>query len=248
MKHFLFCLIGLFIAHSAFADDRALELIKKLEKNSRGETFSGDLAMTITQRGNSRAMTIRFWSKGRDHALIRILSPARDKGTGNLRVNTDLWQYLPRVNKTIKIPSSMLFQSWMGSDFSNDDLVKSSSLEKDYNHVYVGEEKVEGNSAVKIECTPKPDAKIVWGKVIVWVSPKEGALYRQDFYTEAGKLIKQLKGYQLKTYGKYTIPTRMTMQDFSKKESLTELVYSKVEFDSPLSTDLFTQKELEKSL
>lgn len=252
----IFSAQSVLLTQVSLADTRALDLIKKLEKNSRGETFKGDLTMTVTQRGHSRTLDIRFWSRGREHALVRILAPARDKGTGNLRVNTDLWQYLPRVNKTIKVPSSMLFQSWMGSDFSNDDLVKSSSLEKDYTHAYVGEEilardgKNEGSSvkAIKIECTPKPNAKIVWGKVIVWVTPKEGALYQQDFYTEAGKLIKQLKGYDLKSYGKYMIPTRMTMQDFSKKESKTELKYSQVEFDSAIATEFFTQKELEKSL
>lgn len=241
-------LVALLLTQATFADDKALELIKKLERNSRGETFSGDLSMTVTQRGQSRKLSIRFWSEGRDQALIRILEPARDRGTGNLRIKTDLWQYLPRVNKTIKVPSSMLFQSWMGSDFSNDDLIKSSSIESDYTHKTLGEEKLGENTAIRIECTPKPHAKIVWGKVIVWVSPKEGALYQEDFYTEAGKLIKQLKGYNLKTFGKYTIPTRLTMQDFSKKESMTEIIYSKVEFDKPITKETFTQKELEKSL
>lgn len=232
----------------ALADDKALDLIRKLEKNSRGETFSGDLAMTVTQRGQSRKMSIRFWSRGREEALIRILEPARDKGTGNLRVKTDLWQYLPRVNKTIKVPSSLLFQSWMGSDFSNDDLVKSSSLERDYTHKYIGEETLDGQKAIKIESTPKPDAKIVWGKVYVWVTPAEGALVGQDFHTEAGKLVKKLRGFDQKTYGAYTVPTKMTMQDLSREQSTTEIIYSKIEFDKKFADSLFSLKELEKAL
>lgn len=249
MSKFILVIASLFIFAMGFAaDDKALELVRKLEKNSRGETFSGDMNMTITQRGQSRQIAVRVWSRGRDEALIRVLEPARDRGTGNLRIKTNLWQYLPRVNKTIKIPSSMLFQSWMGSDFSNDDLVKSSSLEHDYEHKYIGEEKINDQLAAKIESIPKPDAKIVWGKVILWLLPKEGALIQQDFYTEAGKLIKQLKGSDPKTFGKYTIPTKVSMQDFSRKESLTEVVYSKVEFDKKLSDALFTLKELEKPL
>ncbi|MGE0634337.1 MAG: outer membrane lipoprotein-sorting protein [Pseudobdellovibrionaceae bacterium] len=230
------------------ADDKALELIRKLEKNSRGETFSGDLAMTVTQRGQTRKMGIRFWSRGREDALIRILEPARDKGTGNLRIKTDLWQYLPRVNKTIKVPSSMLFQSWMGSDFSNDDLMKSSSLERDYDHKFIAEEKVGNQMAAKIESIPKKDAKIVWGKVILWVSPKEGALVQQEFYTEAGKLVKKLRGSDPKTFGAYTIPTKLEMQDLSREQSTTEIIYSKVEFDKKLPDSMFTVKELEKAL
>lgn len=235
-----------FVSSLSFADDKAVQLVRKLEKNSRGETFSGDLAMKITQRGQTRQMEVRFWSRGREEALVRILAPARDKGTGNLRVKNDLWQYLPRVNKTIKVPSSLLFQSWMGSDFSNDDLVKSTSIERDYDHKYIAEEKVGDILAAKIESIPRPDAKIVWGKVILWLTPKEGALVQQDFYTEAGKLVKQLKGYDHKTYGTYTIPLKMTMQDFSRDQSTTEVVYSKVEFDKKFPNDLFTLKELEK--
>ncbi len=242
-----FIVITLFSTLS-YADEKADVLVKKLEKNSRGQTFSGDLAMTVTQRGQTRKMSIRFWSRGREEALIRILEPARDRGTGNLRIKTDLWQYLPRVNKTIKIPSSLLFQNWMGSDFSNDDLVKSSSLERDYTHKYIVEEKIGDQVAAKIESTPKPDAKIVWGKVILWISPKDGALVQQDFYTEKGKLVKQLKGFDPKNFGEYTIPTRLTMQDLTREQSTTEIIYSKVEFDKKFPNSLFTLKELEKSL
>lgn len=232
----------------AAEDGKALELIRKLEKNSRGETFSGDLQMTVAHGSTERKMSIRFWSRGKELALVRILEPARDKGTGNLRVKTDLWQYLPRVEKTIKVPSSLLFQSWMGSDFSNDDLVKSSNLEKDYDHKYIAEEKIDGIEAAKIEGTPKKDSKIVWGKVLFWVTPKTGALVQQEFYTEAGKLVKRLRGYDQKTFGKYTIPTRLTMTDLTKEKSSTELKYAKVEFDKPLADSVFTLKQLEKAL
>lgn len=233
---------------AAFSEDRAAGLIKKLEKNSRGVTFSGDLSMVVRQLGKERKMSVHLISRGTETALVRILEPSRDRGTGNLRIKTDLWQFLPRVNKTIKVPSSMLYQSWMGSDFSNDDLVKSSSFERDYTHKYIGEEKIGDILAEKIESTPKPDAKVVWGKVILWLTPQDGALLQQDFYAENGKLIKQLKGYDLKTFGKYNIPTRMTMQDFSRKESITDIIYSKIEFDKPLKDEIFTLGELEKPL
>lgn len=242
-------LIGLLWAAPVLAEDgKALELIRKLEKNSRGETFSGDLKMNVAHGTTERKMSIRFWSRGKELALVRILEPARDKGTGNLRIKTDLWQYLPRVEKTIKVPSSLLFQSWMGSDFSNDDLVKSSNLEKDYDHKYVGEETIEGVAAAKIEGTPKKDSAIVWGKVFFWVTPDKGALVQQEFYTEAGKLVKRLRGFDQKTFGKYTIPTRLTMTDLTKEKSSTELKYEKVEFDKPLADNVFTLKELEKAL
>ncbi len=233
---------------SEMSDNKALELVRKLEKNSRGETFNGEMNMTVTHGSNVRKLGIRVWSRGKELALVRILEPARDKGTGNLRVKNDLWQYLPRVEKTVKVPSILLFQSWMGSDFSNDDLVKSTSLERDYVHKYIGEEKVGDVTAAKIEGIPKPDAKIVWGKITLWVTPKDGALVEQDFYTEAGKLVKRLKGTDHKTFGKYTIPTKLTMQDLKNENSSTEIVYSRVEFDRILGDEVFTLKELEKRL
>ncbi|MBX3022046.1 MAG: outer membrane lipoprotein-sorting protein [Bdellovibrionales bacterium] len=253
----LLCLLAVFslstqatttAASSGESDAKAVELIRKLERNSRGETFSGDMNMTVDHRGNARKLSIRVWSRGQERVLLRVLEPARDKGTGNLRIKADLWQYLPRVEKTIKVPSSLLFQSWMGSDFSNDDLVKSSHLERDYVHKYIGEESVGDIKAVKIEGMPKPESKIVWGKVIFWVTPKDGALVQQEFYTEAGKLVKQLRGTDHKTFGKYVIPTRLTMRDLTRENSSTEIVYGKVEFDKPLADNVFTLKELEKAL
>ena len=248
MREFLFTMVCFLLSNPAFSEDRASVLIRQLERNSRGVSFSGDLSMVVTQKGKERKMSVHVISRGTETALVRILEPSRDRGTGNLRIKTDLWQYLPRVNKTIKVPSSLLYQSWMGSDFSNDDLVKASSFERDYKHNYIGEDKLGDITAEKIESTPKPEAKIVWGKVILWLTPREGALLQQDFYAENGKLIKQLKGFELKAFGKYHIPTRMTMQDFSRKESLTEITYSKVEFDKPLKDEVFTLKELEKPL
>jgi len=241
-------LVSLFLSLAIHAQDKAAVLVGKLEQNSRGKSFSGELAMTVTQRGQTRNMKVQVTSEGREKALVKILEPSRDRGTGNLRIKTDLWQYLPRVNKTIKVPSSMLFQSWMGSDFSNDDLVKSSSIDRDYTHKYIAEEKVGDILAAKIESTPKPEAKIVWGKVIIWLTPNDGALVQQDFYTEAGKLVKQLKGYDHKAFGKYIIPTKMTMQDFTRKDSKTEIIYSKVEFDNVSGGNIFSLKALEKAL
>lgn len=237
------------IAAPAYAvEERALDLIRKLEKNSRGESFTGEMNMTVDHGSSPRNMSLKVWSRGKDLALVRILEPARDKGTGNLRVKTDLWQYLPRVEKTIKVPSSLLFQSWMGSDFSNDDLVKSSNLERDYTHKFLAEEAVDGVKAVKIESIPKKDSAIVWGKVLFWLTPDKGALVQQEFYTEAGKLVKRLRGYDHKTIGKYTIPMRLTMTDITREKSFTEIKYKQAEFDKTLADNTFTLKELEKAL
>lgn len=229
-------------------DEKAIGLVRKLEQNSRGKTFTGELNMTVAHGSNVRKLGIRVWSRGKEKALVRILFPAREKGTGNLRLKNDLWQYLPRVEKTIKVPSSMLFQSWMGSDFSNDDLVKSTSLESDYAYKSLGEEKIDDLKAEKIEGIPKKEAKIVWGKIILWLTPKEGAMVQQEFYTEAGKLIKRLKGKEHKTFGGYTIPTKLTMEDLTRERSNTEIIYEKVEFDRAISDDIFTLQELEKAL
>jgi outer membrane lipoprotein-sorting protein len=224
------------------------ELVARSEKQVKGDSFKGQMKMTIVRNGSERTLEILSWLKGDDKSLVRILSPAKDRGSGTLRLKLELWQFLPKVERIVKIPASMMLQSWMGSDFSNDDLVKSTSLSRDYTHKLLGSETVNDQRSFKIECTPKTTAPIVWGKVIVWVRESDQSPVKQEYFSERGKLIKTFEGFEFKTFGKRTVPTRVVMTPGKTDGNKTVLVYSKAEFDSAISDSIFTQSHLRSEL
>src|SRR3989338_9216741 len=176
-------ILFLLLSTSAFAvnpaADEAFSLIEKSENHIRGKTFRGKMTMTVENGSNKRTLVLRSWSIGKEKAFVKVLSPAKDRDSGNLRIDLKLWQYLPNIERIIKIPPSLMLQSWMGSDFTNDDLVKTSSLSRDYIHKTLSKEKYQSHNAVKIECIPKPNAPVVCGKVIAWVRAGDGVPLKQ---------------------------------------------------------------------
>lgn len=226
--------------------DEATALIAKSEEHIRGKSFRGKMTMTVENAGQKRTLVLRNWSIGKEKAFVKVVSPAKDRDTGNLRIDLNLWQYLPNIERVIKIPPSLMLQSWMGSDFTNDDLVKTSSLTRDYTHKTLGREKYEGMDAVKIQCTPKPDAPIVWGKVIAWVRAGDGVPLKQEFYSENGELLKSMEGKDVKSFGPRTIPTTLIMRNMKRKDSRTTLHYDEAAFDENIDDAIFTQENLRK--
>jgi outer membrane lipoprotein-sorting protein len=229
---------------TASADKEAYSLIEKSENHIRGKSFRGKMTMTVENNGQVRTLVLKNWSVGREKAFVKILSPAKDRDTGNLRIEMNLWQYLPNIERVIKIPPSLMLQSWMGSDFTNDDLVKTSSLTRDYTHKILGRETYDGHKAVKIECIPKPNAPIVWGKVIAWVREGDGVPLKQEFYSEKNELLKSMEGREVKTFGQRTIPTTLIMRNLKKENSKTTLKYNDVSFDENIPANIFTQENL----
>lgn len=233
---------------SSAAPLSADQRVEAMEKNIEGKSFKSVATMTVKRGDEERTMKMRIWWKGRTHAFIRVLEPKKDSGTGNLRVQTDLWQYLPKVNRIIRVPSSMMLQSWMGSDFSNDDLVRGGSISQDYTHKELSKESVNGIESVKIECTPKPSAPVVWGKINLWVRASDNAMVKQEFYNERGDLVKVMEGEQFQVFSGHAIPTKLTMKNVKKENSATVVSYdiSTVEFDSDIPDNVFTQENLRK--
>jgi outer membrane lipoprotein-sorting protein len=232
------------LAYSMDASKR----VEALEKNMEGKTFKATATMTVKRDSEERNLKMKMWWKDRKFAFVKVLEPKKDAGTGSLRIKMDLWQYLPKVNRIIRVPSSMMLQSWMGSDFTNDDLVRGGSLSNDYTHKELGKEKVAGHDTVKIECTPKPSAPVVWGKIQVWVREADNAPVKQEFYTEKGDMVKVLLGENFQKFGSHTIPTKLSMKNMKKVGSETVISYdpSTVEFDTDISDDLFTQENLRR--
>lgn len=241
---------ALIFSAPAFAALSATERIQAAEKNIEGRSFQALASMTVNKGDEQRHMKMRLWWQERKYALVKILEPAKDRDTGNLRIGMDLWQYLPKVNRIIRIPSSMMLQSWMGSDFSNDDLVRGGSLASDYTHKSEGPEKIGGEATEKITCTPKPTAPIVWGKVVVWVRASDNAPVKQEYYTEHGDLVRVMTGENIQSFGAHHVPTKVTMRNMKKENSSTVITYdvSTIKFDQDLPASLFTQENLRKGL
>jgi outer membrane lipoprotein-sorting protein len=224
----------------------ATEMVTHSEFQSQGESMSATVSMIVEHDQNKRDMKFKIWQTGHDNALVKILSPAKDKDTGSLRIKFDLWQYLPNVNRVIRIPSSMMLQSWMGSDFTNDDLVKASSQSRDYTHTIEGNDKIGDEPIVKILCTPKPDAPVVWGKIRLWLRAKDDVPLRQEFYNEHGELLKSLEGTNVKVIGKHNFPTHLVMSNLKKAGNKTTMDFADVKFDEKIPDTMFTQENLKK--
>ncbi|RZA08017.1 MAG: outer membrane lipoprotein-sorting protein [Proteobacteria bacterium] len=248
MKSAVLCLAAIFAFTPVVyaADSEATQLVEKSETQTRGKSLQAKVSMSVDNGGTHRAMSFRIWSEGKEKALIKVLTPAKDRGTGNLRLDLNLWQYLPNIERVVKIPPSMMLQSWMGSDFTNDDLVKTSSLARDYTHAIEKREDMAGTPSVKIICTPKPDAPVTWGKVILWVRASDAVPLKQEFYLENGELVKVMEGSDIKTFGSHTIPTKLTMRNVKKEGSSTTLEYQKVTFDEKISAKIFSQDNLQR--
>lgn len=254
MNHFklyvAYCVLSCALLGSSFslASNEATELIAKSEMHIRGKSFQAEMQMVVENNSGTRALNMQIWTQGREKALVKVLKPTKDRNTGNLRIGLDLWQYLPNIERIVKIPPSMMLQSWMGSDFTNDDLVKSSSLERDYDHQIESKEMIQGEKAVKIRCLPKPTAPVVWGKVIAWVRAGDGVPLKQEYYSEDGELLKVMEGTQIKSFGSHTIPTHLLMMNLKKKDSRTTLIYDRVIYDETISDKVFTQENLRKAI
>ncbi len=179
----------------------AKEIIRKADDKNRGLSSQGIMTMTVIRPDWTRTVTMKTWSKSREYSLVLITTPARDKGQVFLKIKTEMWNWVPAIDKTIKIPPSMMLQSWMGSDFTNDDLVKQSSIVVDYTHKLLDREKVRDMDCYKIELTPLPDAPVVWGKVIMWVTVSGYDVWMAEYYDEDNKLVNVSNNYDIRRMG-----------------------------------------------
>ncbi len=222
------------------------KIIEKAEDAIKGETAHGKFKMTVETPDYTRDLTMEAWYKGNEKALIVIQSPPREAGNKTLKIGNEMWNYLANTETTIKIPPSMMLQSWNGSDFTNDDLVRESNLAKDYNQSIIGEEEIEGVNCWKIKLLPKPDAPVVWGKLFYWVRKKDKLPAKVDYYDEKDKLMRYMTFTEIKRLGGRDIPTVWTMHNVAEKGHSTTIELLSMEFNINLSDRIFSFRELER--
>jgi outer membrane lipoprotein-sorting protein len=200
--------------------------------------------MIITTPHWERTMTMDCWEKGKDKSLVKITAPAKDVGTVSLKVENNMWNYIPSVEKVVKVPPSMMMQSWMGSDFTNDDLVKESSISRDYDAAIKGKKTLPEGECYILELIPKPEAAVVWGKIVAYVRVSDRVPLMYEYYDEKGKLIRVMEFADIKRMGGRVIPSRWTLIPKTKENRKTVIVLDKIEFNVPISDEVFSLSKL----
>ena len=224
----------------------AEEIVKKAENAIKGKTSHAEIEMIIKTPDYTRDLKMESWWVGNEKALIVTKAPVKEKGNKTLKIENEMWEYLKNTETTIKIPPSMMLQSWNGSDFTNDDLVRESNLNKDYDQKIVGEEKISGEDTWKIQLTPKPDAPVVWGKLYYWVIKKNFLPSVVQYFDEKGNMIRYLIYSDVKNFHGKVIPSRWEMHNKKKEGHSTTIIINDIEFDVNIPDRIFSFRELER--
>jgi len=249
MKRLLAATLVFFAASASAADLDIHDLVDRANKALRGDSSRGRLVMTIENPDWKRSIEVEGWNKDRTFAFIVIRAPAKERGETTLRRKNEMWLWMPKVERVIKIPPTMMHSAWQGSDFTYEDIVKADSIVKDYTHKLLSTKKEEGRTVYHIEALPKPDAPVVWGKVITDVALYDDdsvvPLLEQD-YSERGELIRTITLSDIKMLGGRRVPARLECVPAGKKNQRTILQYKELEFDIPLKDDFFSYQRLQK--
>ncbi len=247
MAVLFFCvlLLGASLPAPSYSN-RAKEILDRIDDLYRGQSAHGRMTMKVVTAHWTREMSLEFWNKGKDKSLIRIVAPAKEKGTATLKSGNEIWNFLPKVKRIIKIPSSMMGGSWMGSHFTNDDLVKESRMADDYDFSISFDGTRENQDVVDITCIPKPQAAVVWGKVVATVRTSDTIPLQVLFYDEDLKLSRTMTFSKVRTMQDRVLPSVTRMVPADKPNEHTEITYHDIQFDQPLEDDLFSLQNLER--
>ncbi|HBC3860466.1 outer membrane lipoprotein-sorting protein [Vibrio parahaemolyticus] len=227
--------------------ESAFDIVQKSDQAMRGKSSYSEATMEIVRPDWTRSMTMKSWTKGTELSLVLVTAPAKDKGSASLKRHREMWNWVPSIERVIKIAPSMLSQSWMGSDFTNDDLINQSSIVVDYQHVLLGNDSFEGDKVWVIEATAKPDAPVVWNKVTLWISQSTYLQRKVEFYDEFDERVNVLTTYDVKELGGRKIATRMEMKPVDKPGNKTIFTTHQAQFDFDINDDFFSQQQM-KSL
>jgi outer membrane lipoprotein-sorting protein len=223
------------------------EIIRKADEKFNGEkTSTSIMAMTIIRPTWERTIEFKNWTSGRDYALTLITAPARDKDQSFLKRQNEMWNWNPTISRLIKLPPSMMSQGWMGSDYTNDDILKESSVVNDYNHEIIGEEEIAGRICYKIKLVAKEDAAVIWGHQLRWIDKKDYLFLKSELYDEDGYLVRTEKGSEIKTMDGRLIPTRIEMIPAEEEDQMTIIEIKEIQFNAPISDNFFSQQNMKR--
>ena len=241
----LVTLVSMATAGSAQAPTDPLEIMNRVQDLYRGASSRAVATMEVVTEHWSRKITMELWSLGEDHTLVRIRAPAKEAGTATLMADDDIWNYLPKVDRTIKVAASMMSGSWMGSHFTNDDLLQESRLVEDYDVKLTFEGERDGVSVWELTLTPKPEAAVVWGHVEYTVRQSDVNPVRVYYYDEDGELARSMEWSEFVNFGGRVMPKLMNMRPADKPDERTTMRYDELEFDVDIDESFFSLRRLQ---
>lgn len=223
---------------------RAQENVDRVAQLLIGKSSIATVKMEISNENGPRNLSMKIWSLGGEKVLIRITSPQQEAGTAILKVGSEIWYYLPKTNRTVMLPPSMTMTSWMGSAFSIDDLVKQNFLTRDYSIATSFEGKRGEVAVYEYTLTPKPEAIVVWGKIVLQVREANLMPAWQGYYDEDGKLVRELTFSDYKTMDGRLMPTHLVMQSANESGVQTTIAYEDISFNKPINDEIFSVDSL----
>ena len=241
-------ILGIIISISnSHADILSAEkILDNVDDLYRSNASHGILTLSVTTVNWQRTLTLEQWSKGEDKSLIKVLKPKKEKGLATLRVDKNMWNYMPKVKRVGKIPSSMMSSSWMGSHFTNDDLVKQSRMAEDYTFSITFEGMNDGKEIIEVTCLPNKEAAVVWGKVEVVVYADDYLPLRMIYYDEDLLLSRSLEFTNIEMMDGKIIPTMMSMIPTNEPGESTTVKWEEIQFDVAIDDDFFSLRKLQQ--
>lgn len=236
----------MFSANGSASRD-AKEIVRIMEENMRGDASYQEMTMETVRPRYTREISMMSWSLDDDYALVYVTAPAREEGTAFLKRGDEMWNYQPRIDRTVKMPPSMMSQSWMGSDFTNDDLVSGTSTVDDYEHELLGEETVDGHECFKIELIPHPETPVAYEKVIYWIHGEYYLPVKVENYDDLGDLVSTMNFRDFKIMGGRRIPSVMEMIPHNKDDQKTIITIEEADYGIDISEDFFSIQNLTRS-
>jgi outer membrane lipoprotein-sorting protein len=221
----------------------ATTIVRDAVNHWRGVASDSVMTMVIHRPAWERSMTIRAWTKGEKKSLVRVLEPAKDRGNGTLTDDNNMWSYAPKVNRVIKVPSSMMGQSWMGSDFSNKDVARADDIIDQYDHTLLGSETSDGVTVYEISSVPHEDAAVVWGHEVLKIR-SDHVVVTHQFFDQDSALVKQLTTLEIGEKGGRSIAIRQRMSKLATPDEWTEIQVNSVAYDVELGDSMFTLSNL----
>ena len=232
---------GVSFADSAARD--ASEIVRDALNHWRGLSSQSEMTMTIHRPAWERTMSMESWTEGEKRSLVRVTEPRKDRGNGTLIDDDQMWTFSPKINRVIKVPSSMMNQSWMGSDFSNKDISRTDDIVEQYDHSLLGESELDGLTVYEIESVPHEDSAVVWGREVLFIR-EDNVMVEHQFYDQDDKMVKFMRTFEFAEMGGRSVAARQRMEKSDSPDEWTEIILDDVEFDVALSDSVFTLSNL----
>nr|WP_196158519.1 outer membrane lipoprotein-sorting protein [Reinekea sp. G2M2-21] len=226
----------------AASDPKAIELLERVDNLYQQENSHAVMTMEIVTPDFERSMSMESWSIGLDYSLVRVLEPKKERGVSTLKRENDMWNYLPKIRKVIKVPPSMMMGSWMGSDFTNDDLMREGSWVDEFD-VTLSED----DTLYTLDLVAKPDTVTVWGAMQIIIDKTNLMPLKQVYFDEDGSAMREMIFSDIKTFGEVTLPTVMELRPLNKPENRTRVIYESMDFDVDIDEDFFSLQNLKKT-